>query len=368
MTISWRITLVGAVTAAILATACGGGTTTPSAAPAASSAPSAAATAAASVDPIASLKAKLNGKSLVLGVGSPPNLAEVTSRKTADYLKELFGVTVEYKAVAADVEAAAVLAGSINAGEVSFARLAGLKEGGADVVVWGTNDYRLDYVLVAKNPIKAMADLKGKTYADGGATGSSVFFNDYCFGTANMKVDDTKVSHLANKTAVANAIATPQFDAAMVHADTVAVLQAKFPGQYNVLCYTYKGVKQTNDVWFSTSAWLKDNQDMATAILVASLTAARWTYDKKAEWVALARQYVSNLPDGVAESTYDLYAGQIGLWAVNGALDTANCANEMKDLVNLQRIKAPLDCNTFLNLDVQKRARDIVGTKPEPKP
>jgi len=360
---SRRFALIGVTLIAILFTACGGGTST-------ASPTTAAATAGAggSADPIAALKAKVQGKSIVLGVGSPPNLAEVTTKKTAEYLQSMFGVTVDYKAVAADVEAAAVVAGSMNLGEVSFARLAGLKEGGADVVVWGTNDYRLDYVLVAKAPITKMTDLKGKTYADGGATGSSVFFNNYCFGDAGMKVDDTKVSHLANTTAVANAIATPQFDAAMVHADTVAVLQAKFPGQYNVLCYTYKGVKQTNDTWYSTGAWLKDNQDMATAVLVAQLTAARWTYDNKNEWVALANQYVPGLPDGVASSTYDLYAGQIGLWAVNGALDVNNCTNEMKDLVSLGRIKAPLDCNTFLNVDIQKRARDIVGMKTEPHP
>lgn len=358
-----RTSLGSFVAVAILIAACGGG-----AQPTASATTSGAPSAAGSADPIAALKAKVNGKSITLGAGSAPNLAEVTTRKTADYLKEIFGVTVDFKPVAADVEAAAVVAGSMNAGEVSFARLAGLKEGGADVVVWGTNDYRLDYVLVAKAPIKAMSELKGRTYADGGATGSSVFFNDYCFGNANMKVDDTKVSHLANTTAVANAIATPQFDAAMVHAETVAVLQAKFPNQYNVLCYTYKGVHQTNDVWFSTGAWLKDNADMATAILVSHLMAARWTYDKKAEWVTLANQYVTGLPDGVASSTYDLFAGQIGLWSVNGALDVNNCKTEMTDLVKLARIKAPLDCTTFLNFDIQTRARDIVGTKTEPRP
>src|SRR5437762_3467996 len=122
MSIPGRMTLAATAAAAILVAACGGGATSPTSAPAsAAAAPSAAGPAAATADPIAALKAKVNGKSIVFGVGSPPNLAEVTTRKTADYLKEIFGVTVDYKAVAADVEAAAVLAGSIHAGEVSFA-------------------------------------------------------------------------------------------------------------------------------------------------------------------------------------------------------------------------------------------------------
>lgn len=373
MRVHWRRSLATVAVLAMVTGACGGGASSPAAASPAGAAPAPAAPApagapAATPNPIAALKAKVQGKSIVLGVGSPPNLAEVTSRKTANILKETFDVNVEYKAVAADVEAAAVLSGSINAGEVSFARLAGLKEGGGDVLVFGTNDYRLDYVLVAKTPIKTMQELKGRTYADGGATGSSVFFNDYCFGKAGMKVEDTRVSHLSSTSAVANAIATPQFEAAMIHADTLAVLNAKFPGQYNALCYTYEGVKQTNDVWFSTSAWIKANPDMTTAILVAGMMAARWTYDKKAEWVALAKQYVANLPEGVAETTYDLFAGQIVLWSVNGALDLNACKSEMTDLVKLGRIKAPLDCASIMTLDFQTKAREILGTIPEPTP
>ena len=146
----------------------------------------------------------------------------------------------------------------------------------------------------------------------------------------------------------------------------LAVLTAKFPGQYVGLCYPYEGVKQTNDVWFSTGAWLKANPDMAAAIVISAMQAARWTYEKKAEWVALGKQYVANLPDGVAEATYDLYAGKIGLWAVNGALDLGFCKNEMVDLVKLGRLKAPLDCASLMTLDVQDRALKVLGKVPEP--
>lgn len=361
--------LAAVLAVGIVAAACGGTSPQTAASPAATAAGTAAAgaTAAATPDPIQALKAKVQGKSIVLGAGSPPNLAEVTTRKAANILQETFGVTIDYKPIAATTLAAGVLSGSIHAAEVSLTRLAGLKEGGADITIFGTNDFKLDYVLIAKTSIKTVQELKGRTYVSGGNTGSSALFNNYCFGQAGMTTNDVKQTALSSSSAINTAILGGQFESAMVHADLLAQLNAKQPGQWHALCYTYKGVNETNDVWFSTAQWVKDNPDMALAITIAKTMAARWTYDKKDEWVTLAKSYVPNLEPGVAESTYDLFARQIGLWSVNSVLTLASCAADMDQLVKVGRIKVAPDCKTFVNLDYEKRALEILGKAPEPK-
>jgi ABC-type nitrate/sulfonate/bicarbonate transport system substrate-binding protein len=350
---------------AIIVAACGPGA---SPAPGTTSGTTAAPAASGTAGAIAAIKAKVQGKSISLGAGSPPNLAEVTTLKATQILKDDFGVTVDYRPIQATAVAAGVVGGSLNIAEVSLTRLAGLKEGGADVLVIGTNDYKLDYVLAVKDPIKTIQDLRGQPYVDGGATGPSALFNDYCFGKAGMTVNDTRVTHLASSAAINSAFATDQFVGAMVHADTLANLQAKFPGRYRALCFTYEGVHDTNDVWFTMRQWATDNPDLTQAVILAKTMAARWTYENKDGWVKLANQYVPDLEPGVAAATYDLFAGQIGLWSNNGALDLAKCSNEMRTLVTLGRLKAAIDCSTFATTEYERKAVEVLGKVDEPKP
>ena len=271
------------------------------------------------------LKAAVQGKSLTLGFGSTPNLAEVQSVQVATILHDQFGVNVTYKPLPADVEAAAVISGSVDAGEVSLSRLAGLKQGGADPLVFETNDYKNDDVLVAKAPITTMAQLKGKVYGDAGGTGLGPFLRNGCFNGSGIAISDVTLVQLATSGAVAQAAATPQLDAALIHADAAATLQAKFPGMYNVLCLAYQKVSVANDVWYSTRSWVTKNPDMTLAITVAEIEAARGVYSDRASWLKAAAAYVPGLPAGVPEATYDLYAGKIQMWDVNGALDLKDC-------------------------------------------
>ena len=130
---------------------------------------------------LADLKAKVNGQSVVLAFGAPPNLLEVQSVMVAEILKNEFGVNATYQAVPADVSAAAVVSGSADVGEVSLGRIAGLREGGADVQIFASNDYINDFVIVGKAPLATMADLKGHVYGDSGSAGIGKVLRDACF-------------------------------------------------------------------------------------------------------------------------------------------------------------------------------------------
>jgi ABC-type nitrate/sulfonate/bicarbonate transport system substrate-binding protein len=321
---------------------------------------------ASAQETLESLKAKVQGKTLTLAFGAPPNLLEVQSVMLVDILKNEFGINASYQAVPADVSAAAVVSGSVNIGEVSLGRIAGLKQGGADVEIFASNDYINDFVIAAKAPIATIAELKGKVYGDSGSAGIGRVLREGCFGASGITTDDLQLVELGSSGATAQALATPQLDGGLIHADAAATLQAKFPGQYNVLCYAYEQVSAANDVWYSTKGFIDANPDLVLAVSVASMMASRAVYEDKAAWLAVANSYVPDLLPGVADATYDLYAKQIGLWNPTGALDMADCAANIDLLVKVAAIPEAVDCSTFLTTDFQTQAQAIAGpyTKP----
>ena len=316
---------------------------------------------ASAQETLESLKAKVEGKSFSVAFGAPPNLLEVHSVMVVDILKEEFGVDASYQAVPADVSAAAVVSGSVNAGEVSLGRIAGLKQGGADVVIFASNDYINDFVIMAKAPVTTMAELKGKVYGDSGSAGIGRVLRDACFGDSGITTDDVQLVELGSSGATAQALGTPQLDAGLVHADSAASLQAKFPDTYNVLCYAYEKVSAANDVWYSTRSWLDANPDMALALTVASMMATRKLYEDEAAWLETANAYVPDLLPGVAEATYQLYAKQIGLWDADGAIDMADCEANIQILVDLDILPEAIACTDFVTEEYQTEALAILG-------
>ena len=311
-----------------------------------------------------SLKAKVEGQSLTLAFGAPPNLLEVHSVMVVDILREEFGIDASYQAVPADVSAAAVVSGSAGIGEVSLGRIAGLKQGGADVTIFASNDYINDFVIAAKAPISTMAELAGKVYGDSGSAGIGRVLRDGCFGDSGITTDDLQLVELGSSGATAQALATPQLDGGLIHADSLATLQARFPGEYNVLCYAYEEVSAANDVWYTTDAFLEANPDLVLAVAVASLMASRELYEDEAGWLETANAYVPELLPGVAEATYQLFT-DIGLWDVNGAIDMDDCEANIELLVQVEALPEAIDCASFVTLDFQAQALEIVGAVEE---
>ncbi|MDB5562102.1 MAG: hypothetical protein JWN11_1520 [Hyphomicrobiales bacterium] len=311
------------------------------------------------------LKAKVQGKSLSVVFGSPPNLAEVHSVMTVNILKDVFGINATYQAIPADVSAAAVVSGSADIGEVSLGRIAGLKQSGADVEIFGANDYVNDFLILGKAPAKTIADLKGQVYGDSGSAGIGLVLRNGCFSDSGITTDDVKLVELGSSGATAKALATPQLQAGLVHSDAAASLQAKFPNVYNVLCYTYKKVSAANDVWYANRSWLDANPDLALAVNVASLMASRQLYADKQGWLKVAKAYVTDLLPNVAENTYDLYS-QIGVWDVNGALSQKDCTANIDLLVKLKILPGSVDCSALQTEKFQAGALDIVGKATKP--
>jgi ABC-type nitrate/sulfonate/bicarbonate transport system substrate-binding protein len=316
--------------------------------------------------PIDDLKAAVSGKSLSLVFSAPPNLLEVHSVMVADILKNEFGVNVTYEGIQATTGAAAVVAGSVNAGEVSLGRLAGLQQAGANIMIFASNDYINDFVVVAKHPIDSFEKLKGKVYGDAGGAGIGRVLRDACFADSGIKFEDVQSVVMGTSGAVAQAFATPQLEGAMIHADSLASLEAANPGGYHVLCYTYEKSSVAGDVWYSTKAWVDANPDMATAIAVASMMATRQLYAEPETWLTVARAFVPDLLPGVAESTYELYAKTIGLWKVNGALDMDDCKANVDRLLALAILQGPVACEAFVTTAFQDKALEILGEAPEP--
>src|SRR5690606_25064912 len=108
-------------------------------------------------------------------------------------------------------------------------------------------------------------------------------------------------------------------DASLLHPDQAATLMEAHPGEFHVLYRTNDLIPVVSAVWYADKKWVEENPEMAQAVSIASLEAARWAYDDKDGFLKTATEYVPKLSETVIEGTYEALTG-MKVWDVNGGL------------------------------------------------
>lgn len=364
--------LLGVVmTASVVLAACSGGgaTTAPSTAPA-SAAPSSATSpsAAATQDTaaiLADLKAKLSGQSLKVGSSASPNASVIGFFKTLQFLEEDFGVNVDEQLLDSDPLVAAMVSGQVQIGQLSLAGVASANANGGTFLAIGVNDQKNLFVVAAKKPTATLEEVRGKTF---GATQNLSQITGQtarkCLQSAGIDIEkDVVLTRFNNTGEVTSAIRSGQIVAGISATFRLTKINLEDKGAINILCYGKDENPSISSVWVTERAWATENPDMALALIISELKAARWSKTDKAGWITLAKTVIEGYTDEVAELDYQQIVVELDNWPVNGGLDKTLCDATLKTSFEFGAITTEVACEEIVDFSYQERALEIVGTQ-----
>ncbi len=368
---SWPVRrLLGVVmTASVVLAACSGGSaTTPAPSPAASTAPSSAASASAAATNdtaavLADLKAKLSGQSLKVGSSASPNASVIGFFKTLQILEQDFGVNVDEQLLDSDPLVAAMISGQVQIGQLSLSGLANANNNGATFVAIGVNDQKNLFVVAAKKPTASLEELRGKTF---GATQNLNQITGQtarkCLQSANIDIEkDVVLLRFNNTGEVTSAIRSGQIVGGISAIFRLTRINLEDAGAINILCYGKDQNPSISSVWITEIDWAKANPDMALALIISELRAARWAKADKAGWISLAKSVIENYSDEVAALDYQQIVVELDNWPVNGGLDKTMCEATLKTSFEFGAIDKEVACEDIVDFSYQDRALEIVG-------
>ncbi len=358
--------------ASVVLAACSGGTaTTPAPTTAATTAPSTAATssvpsAAASPDAaavLAGLKAKLSGQSLKVGSSASPNASVIGFFKTLQFLEQDFGVNVDEQLLDSDPLVAAMISGQVQIGQLSLSGTANANNNGATFIAIGVNDQKNLFVVAAKKPTASLEELRGKTF---GATQNLNQITGQtarkCLQSANIDIEkDVVLLRFNNTGEVTSAIRSGQIVGGISAIFRLTRINLEDVGAINILCYGKDQNPSISSVWITEVEWAKANPDMALALIISELKAARWAKADKAGWISLAKTVIENYSDEVAELDYQQIVVELDNWPVNGGLDKTMCEATLKTAFEFGAIDKEVACEDIVDFSYQDRALEIVG-------
>ena len=365
-----RILGVG-IAVAFLAAACGtgGASTAPSTAPSepAASEPAASegsGSAAPGGDAIAELKAKLEGQTLRVGSSASPNASVVGFFKTLEFLEQDFGVQVEEQLLDSDPLIAAMISEQVQVGQLSLAGTANANANGANFVAFGVNDQKNPFIVAAKDPIKSLEELEGQTF---GATSNLNQITGQtarkCLESVGLDIEeDVQLIQFNNTGEVTGAIRSGQVAGGISAIFRLTGIKLEEPENIiNILCYGKDENPQISSVWMADRDWVAANADMAQALVISELNAARWAKEDKAGWIALAQEVIEEYSPEAGEIDYQELVIDLDNWPVNGGLDETMCQQTLDTSFEFGAITAELQCSEVADFSFQEKALEILG-------
>jgi sulfonate transport system substrate-binding protein len=356
------------MTASVVLAACStpAATTAPTTAPTASSAAGSSQEPAGSPDAaaiLADLKSKLTGQSLKVGSSASPNASVIGFFKTLQYLEEDFGVQVEEQLLDSDPLVAAMVSGQVQIGQLSLAGVASANANGGTFMAIGVNDQKNLFVVAGKKPTATLEELRGKTF---GATQNLAQITGQtaraCLASANIDIEkDVVLTRFNNTGEVTSAIRSGQIVAGISAIFRLTKINLEDAGAINILCYGTEANPSISSVWVTERAWAEANPDMALALIVSELKAARWAKADKAGWIALAKEVIEDYSDEVGELDYQQIVIEQDNWPVNGGLDKGLCDSTLAVSLASGAITEAVACEDIADFSFQERALEIVG-------
>lgn len=316
-------------------------------------------------DPLADLKAKLQGKTLNVGSSASPNASVVGFFKTLQFLEEDFGVKVEEQLLDSDPLIAGLIAEQLQVGQLSLAGTANANANGGNFAAFGVNDQKNPFVVAARKPTASLEELRGKTF---GATSNLNQITGQtarkCLKSVGIDIEkDTQLVRFNNTGEATAAVRSGQVTGGISATFRLTKIILEEGDVIQVLCYGKDANPQISSVWMADRAWISANPDMALALIISELKAARWAKEDKAGWIALAKSVIEGYSDEAGAIDYQSLVIDLDDWPVNGGLDKTMCQQTLDTSFEFQAIKVQLKCEDIADFSFQERALEILGTK-----
>jgi ABC-type nitrate/sulfonate/bicarbonate transport system substrate-binding protein len=314
-------------------------------------------------DPLADIRGRIEGQSVVIGSSAFPNSSVVGAFRTVAFLEEVFGVDVDFRLLDSDPLVAATIAGEVQVGQLSLAGMADSVSVGSDFIAFGGDDQKNTFLVAAKAPVASMEELSGQPFAITQSlnqiTGQTA---QKCLDDVGMTIDDVQLIRLGNTGETTQALASDQVVGAISATFRLTqLILDEGEGVYNILCRGWESNPQISSVWYAERAWVDENPDMALAINIASVMSARWTAEDKDRWVEYATSVVEGLTPEAASIDYDTLVGELDNWPVNGSLDRELMQQTLDTSFEFEAIDRQYNVDEVATFEFQDEAVSILG-------
>ena len=253
----------------------------------------------------------------------------------------------------------ALLARAVDISDVETGLILGAVANGADLRVIGTQSQKLHFALYAKKDIKSLKDLYGRTFGISGIGGLP-----HLVALALLErqgLDPSKLEFIAvgGTGARLTALAGGKIDATL--GEFSPRIEAE-PNLHRLLIispelplYMAQGLVVYADT-------LATKREAIERFMRGIVKATRWSYDNKAEMLAIAAKHIP----GDNDKVYDFYV-TARVWAINGEIDRELLAY-MQDLgLKTKTQSSAVDLGKLVSLDIYQKLKSEIGTRDYPK-
>jgi NitT/TauT family transport system substrate-binding protein len=165
---------------------------------------------------------------------------------------------------------------------------------GAKVTAIGSARTRQVYVLVAKNDIGSVGDLKGHTIAMSGPSGFDTLLSKYALRSAGLKNTDAKLAQIGGSPDRGAALIAGTVDAATVFSSTWEDIKPRAKGLH-VLQDFARTTNFPGDAYYAKTDYLQKNPSVGLAIACANLEANDWINSNEQAYIDFTKRHVKSV-------------------------------------------------------------------------
>jgi NitT/TauT family transport system substrate-binding protein len=256
---------------------------------------------------------------------------------------------------------------AIIAGKADFAAGQGADEAvlgiskGTDLTAIGAPDSANSYVVIAKNELKSVDDLKGKRIATSGPGGFNTALMHVALQKSGIDPEkDTSLVTIGGSPERSAALLTGKVDATVVFFSDWAELKAK-SDKIHLLASLDELVPNIPDLYYygPTKYW-KDHPEVATAVACANLSANAIISNDKDAFVKFATDTIKGSDKTVTSSTYDELM-RLGNWPTNPdeIMNQDGLGGLVELMIQAGGLDEPTDTSKLVDLTYLEKAAEM---------
>jgi NitT/TauT family transport system substrate-binding protein len=245
----------------------------------------------------------------------------------------------------------AVLAGQVEFGMGGADEVMAAVANGAPVQAFSpAMQPRINYVIVAREGISSIADLKGKRFGISGTAGFDNILSRIAMTRSGVNPNDVLWTQIGGSSARSQALAAGRVDAVTVFLPNWVDLSSK--GDFvRLVDLAELFPTLTQSVFVARTDWIKQNPQVCTAIIEAVIETQGWAHDNKEEWIDMAMGFLKARDRESIAQTYDDFK-KMGMFAVDGGLSRSGSIELGRLLVQSGDLAAELPLEKWMATDI----------------
>lgn len=170
---------------------------------------------------------------------------------------------------------------------------------GAQVTAIGSARSKQVYVLVAKDSIHDVANLKGHTIAMSGPSGFDTLLSKYALKKAGVAQSDAKLVQIGGSPDRGAALIAGTVDAATIFLSTWENVKPRAKGLHLIENFA-STTNFPGDAYYAMTSYLDKNPKLALGVACANLEANDWINSSESQFIEFAKRHVKGVdPDSL---------------------------------------------------------------------